>query len=70
MYSQTFTKDARMIKALVFVIFVALTVQIIMLMDNLWRVYAAGFGNLAAFDLVGTTWFSVIVIEGIGTYCI
>lgn len=68
MYLQAFTEDARMIKALVFSVFVALTVQLIMLMDNLWKVYAAGFGNLAAFDLVGTTWFSVIVIEGIGVY--
>lgn len=55
-----------MIKTLVYSVHVAMTVQIIMLTDNLWRVYAAGFGDLGPFDLVGTTWFSVIAIEGIG----
>ncbi|KJA22100.1 hypothetical protein HYPSUDRAFT_202365 [Hypholoma sublateritium FD-334 SS-4] len=70
MYSQTFSNDARMIKVLVFAVFVALTVQMIMLMDNLWRVYAAGFGDLASFDLVDTTWFSVIVIEGIVAFAV
>ena len=68
MYSQAFTEDTRITKALVFSMTVALTVQIIMFMDNLWKIYAGGFGNLATFDLVGTTWFSVIVIESIGVY--
>ncbi|KJA24691.1 hypothetical protein HYPSUDRAFT_38393 [Hypholoma sublateritium FD-334 SS-4] len=70
MYLQAFTEDARMIKALVFAVFVAMTVQIIMYTDTLWQVYAAGFGNLAPFDLVGLSWFSVIVIEGIVAFTV
>ena len=66
MYSQAFTEDVARIKIMVFSVHAALTVQIIMLMNNLWRVYAAGFGDLGAFDLVSTTWFSVIVIESVG----
>ena len=66
MYSQAFTEEVTRIKIMVYSVHAALTVQIIMLMNNLWRVYAAGFGDLGAFDLVSTTWFSVIVIESIG----
>ncbi len=66
MYSQAFTEDVTRIKIMVYSVHAALTVQIIMLMNNLWRVYAAGFGDLGAFDLVSTTWFSVIVIESVG----
>jgi hypothetical protein len=42
--------------------------QTFLLTQSIWSTLAMGFGNIEGMDEVGTTWVSIPVIGGIGTF--
>ncbi|KJA21546.1 hypothetical protein HYPSUDRAFT_724975 [Hypholoma sublateritium FD-334 SS-4] len=64
-YYQAFPRDKSFLKALVYSVYLLEAVQTILLMENAWRVYASGFGNLEVFDEVETSWLSVGILGGL-----
>lgn len=67
-YYQAFSRDRKLLKALVYTIYILQTVQILFLTNTAFQYLAAGFGDPNTIDQVGTVWFSVCVIEGTGVY--
>lgn len=44
------------------------TAQSVLFLDSVFYSLARGFGNMAALDRIGTIWFSVPFIDGLGAY--
>ncbi len=53
-YYQAFPRDQFFLKALVYSVYVLEAAQTFLLMENAWRVFASGFGNINVFDEVET----------------
>ena len=69
-YYQAFPRDKSFLKVLVYSVYVLEAAQTFLLMENAWRVYAAGFGNIDVFDQVETSWLSVGILGGLGALSI
>ncbi|KAF8186655.1 hypothetical protein BJ912DRAFT_880144 [Pholiota molesta] len=65
LYSQAFPNDRRLLKGLVFGIYVLEMAQTFLLTQSIWSTLAMGFGNIEGMDEVGTTWVAIPVIGGI-----
>ena len=57
-----------MFKALVGSVYILEVAQIALLTQTAWMLTVSGFGNIEAFNIVGTTWISVAGIEGLGMH--
>ncbi|KAF8193459.1 hypothetical protein BJ912DRAFT_242747, partial [Pholiota molesta] len=70
LYSQAFPNDRRLLKGLVFGIYVLEMAQTFLLTQSIWSTLAMGFGNIEGMDEVGTTWVSIPVIGGIVAFLV
>ncbi|KAF9472231.1 hypothetical protein BDN70DRAFT_818964, partial [Pholiota conissans] len=64
-YYLSFPKDKLSLKVLVGGVYILEVAQIVLLTQTVWTLLVSGFGNIAAFDDVGTTWISVPGIGGL-----
>ncbi|KAF9472232.1 hypothetical protein BDN70DRAFT_494351 [Pholiota conissans] len=64
-YFLSFPKDKPALKALVSSVYILEATQIALLTQTIWALMVSGFGNIAAFDNVGTMWISVSGIGGL-----
>ncbi|KAF9481907.1 hypothetical protein BDN70DRAFT_785019, partial [Pholiota conissans] len=64
-YYQSFPKDKLSLKTLVGSVYILEVAQIVLLTQTMWTLLVSGFGNIAVFDDVGTTWITVPGIGGL-----
>jgi len=69
-YYQAFPRDKPLLKALVYSVYILEVAQTVLLMENAWRVFASGFGNIDEFDKVETSWLSVGILGGIVAFMV
>jgi hypothetical protein len=65
-YYLAFPRDRLYVKSVVYTVFVIETVQTILNAYSVHKMYAAGFGNLAALGDVQIAWFAIPFLTGIG----
>lgn len=68
LYFQTFPNDKPQLKCLVFGVYILEMVQTFMLTQTVWNTHVENFGNIADLDEIGTSWFSVCFIGGLGKF--
>ena len=66
MYYLAFPNDPTSSKALAFGVFLFEAGQTFLLTQSAFHGFAEGFGNLIFLDEIGTIWFSVPIMSGIG----
>lgn len=62
----SFPNERLRIKLFVYIVFALEVVQTVMLTKSLFDIFGYGFGDPRAYDRVGSIWFSVPFISGIG----
>ena len=68
-YFQAFIKDRQALKILVYTIYAAQLLQIVLFTNQSFKEFAVDFRDFASVDRVGETWFSVCVLDGLGSSC-
>jgi len=66
MYYLAFPNDPTLSKALSFGVYFFEAAQTFLLTQSAFHGFAEGFGNLLFLDEIGTIWFSVPIMSGIG----
>ncbi|KJA15208.1 hypothetical protein HYPSUDRAFT_220158 [Hypholoma sublateritium FD-334 SS-4] len=69
-YYQAFPKDKKLLKCLVYGVYLLETAQTIFLTQTAWRMFAHGFGDISGINAIGTSWLSVCVINGIVAFLV
>lgn len=68
LYFQAFPHDRSILKTLVSGVYLLEMTQTLLLTETIWSMLASGFGSLEPLDKIGTTWFSVCCIGGLGEH--
>ena len=66
LYCLAFPNDWAYIKYLVYGIYTLEFIQSVLIIENGFRLFVTGFGDIEAIDQVGTAWLSVPILTAIG----
>jgi len=68
MYYLSFPKDRPFSKYFVMGVYIWEAIQTFMLTDSAFEAFARGYGNLNLLDKIGTIWFTVPIMSGVGEF--